>query len=96
MPRHCGDFGEALHAFEVGAERVDLERITGYAARIGAATTKRLGWVLEQLGIEDSIVDNLSCVPSSGYHKLDPSGPDRGTHNRRWMILENLPGTVGK
>ena len=96
MPRYCGDFGEALHAFEMGAERVDMERITGYAARLGAATTRRLGWVLEHLDVEDSVVDNLSSVSSSGFHKLDPSGPDRGTYNRRWMILENLPWTVGE
>ena len=95
MPRYYGDFAEALHAFDTGVERVNMERIADYAIRFGTATTKRLGWALEQCQIEHPVIENLSSVPSKSYHKLDPSGPDGGTYNRRWMLLENLPGTAG-
>ena len=94
MPRYCGDFGEALHAFDTGVERADMERIADYAFRLGTAASKRLGWALEMHGIEHSVIDRLSSFPSKSYNKLDPSGPDVGTYNRRWMLLENLPGTV--
>ena len=50
MPQHCGDFAEVLHAFQVGMDRLDIERIARYATRLGAATVKRLGWVLEYHG----------------------------------------------
>lgn len=96
MPRYCGDFGEALHAFDTGFERVNMERITDYAFRLGTAATKRLGWTLELHGVEHPVIDSLSSVPSMSHNKLDPSGPDGGTYNRRWMLLENLPGTVGE
>ena len=26
-PRYCGDFGEVLHAFQLGTERLDVERV---------------------------------------------------------------------
>ena len=95
MPRHCGGFTEALHAFDVGIERVDVERIAEYASRMSAVTSRRLGWALERNGVGGSVVDGLSGIPLKGRHKLDPSGPSTGTFNRRWMLLENVPGLPG-
>ena len=91
MPRHFGDFAEVLHAFDVGIERVNIHRIAGYASRLDAAVVKRLGWALEQHDIRDSEVDWLHSIPIRGSQKLNPSGPSRGTYNRRWMLIENLP-----
>ncbi|MCY4652466.1 MAG: hypothetical protein OXC95_04790 [Dehalococcoidia bacterium] len=73
MPRYCGDFGEALHAFDTGVERADMERIADYAFRLGKAASKRLGWALEMHGIEHPVIDSLSSFPSKSYNKLDPS-----------------------
>lgn len=92
MPRHFGDFTEVLHAFDVGIERMDLERIAGYATRLDASAAKRLGWVLEQHGVSGPEIDRLHSLPIRGYRKLDSSGPARGTYNGRWMLVENLPG----
>ena len=94
MPRYCGDFSEALHAFDTGVERVNMERIADYAIRLGTAATKRLGWTLELHGVEHPVIDRLASILSRHYNKLDPSGPDGGRYNRRWMLLENLPGTT--
>lgn len=94
MPRHCGDFGEVLHAFEARGEDLDVDRIVGYALRLDAATAKRLGWVLESLGITDPGLARLEKVPIKGYRNLDPTGPRAGPRNRRWMIQENLPGRI--
>lgn len=38
MPRYCGGFAEALHAFEAMGDRLDLERICRYAVLLGGAT----------------------------------------------------------
>jgi len=94
-PRYCGDFAEVLHAFEVRGAELDLERIVEYALVLGAATTKRLGWVLEQQGVDPSRLEQLAAVPIKGYRRLDPTGPRKGPCDRRWMIQENLPGKVG-
>lgn len=94
MPQYCGDFAEALHAFEISRERLNLERIMGYALKMDAATAKRLGWVLESIGIGRDRLELLVRVPIKGYRTLDPKGPRKGPCNRYWMIQENLPGKV--
>jgi len=96
MPRYCGDFAEVMHAFQVRGPKLDLEKIIRYSLKLDAATGKRLGWILEQQGIDLNRLEPLLEIPSKGYRVLDPTGPHRGPCNRRWMIQENLPGKVGK
>ena len=93
-PRYCGDFAEVLNAFKARADRLDLERIIDYALKLDAATAKRLGWVLENLGVPPSRLKRLAAVPIKGYRKLDPKGPRKGPCHRRWMVQENLPGRI--
>lgn len=93
-PQYCGDFGEVLRAFEVRGSYLNLERIINYARKLDAATSKRLGWVLEKQGIDSDRLESLARLPIKGYRKLDPTGPRKGPYNRRWMIQENLPGRV--
>ena len=92
MPQYCGDFAEAIHAFEVAMDRVDFERIANYAERLGATISKRLGWVLDHLGSQSPVIERLASIPIKGYRMLDPSGARKGPCNSRWMIQENLPG----
>ncbi|HVT79153.1 MAG TPA: type IV toxin-antitoxin system AbiEi family antitoxin [Phycisphaerae bacterium] len=94
MPQYCGDFAEVLHAFAARADRLDVSRIIDYALKLDAATAKRLGWVLQQQGVDERRLEKLARVPVKGYRTLDPSGPRRGPCDRRWMIQENLPGKV--
>ena len=95
MPQYCGDFAEVLHAFQVGMDHLDIERIARYASRLGAAAVKRLGWTLEYHGNDSSSIDQLASLPIKGYRMLDPTGPRRGPCNSRWMVQENLPGMIG-
>jgi predicted transcriptional regulator of viral defense system len=83
-----------LHAFAARADRLDVSRIIDYALKLDAATAKRLGWVLQQQGVDERRLEKLARVPVKGYRTLDPSGPRRGPCDRRWMIQENLPGKV--
>ncbi len=94
MPRYCGDFAEVLHAFEVSAPKLDLDRITRYALKLDAATAKRLGWILERQGVDSARLAPLRKVPIKGYRMLDPSGPRQGPCDAGWMIQVNLPGKV--
>ena len=91
-PQYCGDFAEVLHAFELRAPKLDLERIISYALKLDAATAKRLGWILERQGIATARLEPLRAVPIKGYRLLDPSGPHRGPYNARWRIQLNLSG----
>ena len=93
-PRSCGDFAEVLHAFDALGDRLDVERIVDYARKIDAATVKRLGWVLEELGVDGQRLERLARFPVKGFRTLDPTGPRKGPCNRRWMIQENVPGRM--
>ena len=94
MPQYCGDFGEVLHAFEVRGDNLDLGRIISYALKLDIVTAKRLGWVLENMGINFNQLKPLADQPIKGYRPLDPTGIRKGTCNNKWMIQENLPGVV--
>ena len=95
MPQYCGDFAEVLHAFQLGMARMDTERIIRYALRLGTATAKRLGWILESRGVNPSRLERLAALSTRSYRKLDVTGPRKGPCNRRWMVQENLPGIFG-
>jgi len=88
------DIAEVLHAFDARGRHLDIERIINHALRLGDATAKRLGWVLEKLGVGQRRLERLAQVKIKGYRKLDPTGPPKGPLNRNWMVQENLPGTV--
>ncbi|MBN2491431.1 MAG: type IV toxin-antitoxin system AbiEi family antitoxin domain-containing protein [Planctomycetes bacterium] len=94
MPQYCGDFAEVLHALNRRGTALDVARIVDYALKLDAAVAKRLGWVLEQQGVQPSKLRRLAAVPIRGYRKLDPTGPRRGPCNRRWRVQENLPGKL--
>ena len=51
MPQYCGGIAEVLHGFQVARDRLSLDQIIDHALRLGSATAKRLGWVLEHMGI---------------------------------------------
>ena len=60
------------------------------------AIAKRLGWILESLGVDSSKLESLAKIHTKGYRVLDSTGPRKGPCNRRWMIQENLPGKIGE
>lgn len=94
MPKYCGDFAEVLHAFDVRADKMDIDRIISYALKLDNATVKRLGWVLERQGVSSRQLEPLIKFPIKGYRVLDPTRLHIGPYNKRWMIQENLPGKV--
>lgn len=91
-PQYCGDFAEVLHAFEIWREQLQLQKIVEYSTKLGTAVAKRLGWVLESMGMDPALLQCVADIPIKGYRKLDPSGPDTGPRNPRWRLIENLPG----
>jgi len=89
-PRYFGGWAEVYSAFELQFSKLDLNKMVEYSIRFNAAIAKRLGWIFEKLGVENSILQKLENVHIKGYRVLDPTGPRRGHCNKRWMIQENL------
>ena len=94
MPHYCGDFSEVIQAFRIRERDLDIDKLIDYALRLDTVIAKRLGWILESIGYEGAGLARLTQVSIKGYRKLDPTGPRKGRCNRRWKILENLPGMV--
>lgn len=89
-PEYCGDFNEVLHAFKVAKERIRIPIIVEYALKLQKAVAKRLGLILESMGIEDRYLEALLKLPVKSYCKFDPSAPLKGPYNSKWKIRENL------
>lgn len=90
FPKYFGDWAEVFSAFESRISSLNLDKIIDYSLRLDAVIAKRLGWIMEKVGVEDSILQKLEDVPIKGYRVLIPGGPQKGTCNKRWMIQENL------
>lgn len=67
-------------------------QLLDYGVRLGnRAVFKRLGFLIEQLGI-DAPQTTAFCLRkvSKGYSALDPTGPRRGRLVRRWNLRLNV------
>ena len=50
---------------------------------------KRLGWVLEQLGVTAEILAPLQNYEVKAYYRLDLQNPSNEIKNAHWQIIEN-------
>jgi len=91
MPRHFGGISEGLAVLDRALDSLDISKLIDYALQYGSRTlVKRLGWSLEQAGVEMPVLMPLLEVPSPSYSVLDPGRPRRGKHDRRWKVIVNL------
>lgn len=96
MPRRFGGIGEGLAVLDRALDSLDVSKLIDYALQYGSRTlVKRLGWSLEQAGVEMSVLMPLLEVPSPSYSVLDPGRPRRGKHDRRWKVIVNLGAEAG-
>jgi hypothetical protein len=54
------------------------------------AVIKRLGFILEILGINTKIIDDLQQMKTASYVLLDTELPKIGKRISRWSIQQNL------
>lgn len=91
QPHCCGNFEEVLHAFKICVpDQLNIPKIVRYALRLEKVISKRLGYILQQLGVSLDKLEALLQVPSRGFKILNPSGPKKGPCNKTWMIVENI------
>jgi predicted transcriptional regulator of viral defense system len=90
-PRVFGTLGTGLETLEAHLGRLDLDKLVGYALRYDVgAVVKRLGWMLEALGVPESTTGPLHAYPVRSYYSLDPTRPPGGTPVPRWRVRNNL------
>ena len=89
-PNLCGGLREVLHAFLHVRDSINPETMFNYLKKEPLVIAKRVGWILENIGILAELQVVLERIPTHGVQKLDPSGLRRGHINKRWMLWENM------
>ena len=90
LPQYTGGLNEIAKALTTCWNDLDEKKLRKYAAKIGnSAVAKRLGFLMEILGLGDVEALSGETMRASGFSPLDPTLPKRGKYNRRWGLLVN-------
>lgn len=90
-PRRFGSLAEALGILEEHLHEIDVQRLIEHARRFSKqVVAKRVGHVLERLGVAPAVLEPLRALPMLGYRALDPTKQAVGTRDRRWQVIVNL------
>jgi predicted transcriptional regulator of viral defense system len=94
-PELCGGIRHLVHIMnEYGSIRErDMQKLAQVAHEAGTgAVWKRLGYLGERLWLEErALLDEAKKNLTTGYARLDPTIPRRGTLLRRWHLWVNVP-----
>ncbi len=93
-PKWGGGIRHVTHIIEAywSSEHRDETQLIDYAQKLGnAAVVKRMGYLLETLHMGDeTLIDRLHRSITTGYARLDPSVPARGSFITRWNLQINV------
>ena len=90
LPQYSGGVGEIAAALVGFWKTLDEKKLKKYAAGIGkSAVAKRLGFLMETLGLGNVELFRKSLTFAPGFVSLDPTLPKQGKYNRRWGLLIN-------
>jgi predicted transcriptional regulator of viral defense system len=90
LPQYAGGVSEIARALKSSWNKLDEKKLRRYAAKIGnSAVAKRLGFMMETLGLGDVKAFRTAIPLAPGFSPLDPAMPKRGKYNRRWGLLVN-------
>lgn len=90
IPQYAGGVGEIVKALSTSWNELDEFKLREYTIKIGnSAVAKRLGFLMETLGLGDAEAFRKAVHLSAGFSSLDPGLPRRGKYNRRWGLLIN-------
>ena len=90
LPQYAGGVEEISKALATGWAQIDEAKLQKYASKIGnSAVAKRLGFLMEELGLGDIEKLRKTVALAPGFSPLDPSMPHNVKYNRRWGLLVN-------
>ena len=88
LPEYGLGLSETVKAFKA---KPDIGKMRDYALRMKSGSlVKRLGFLLDSLGADERMAEELSAKVSGGYCLLDATGPKFGKPNKKWHIIENI------
>lgn len=86
-----GGMSAGIEILEDALPKVNVIKLIQYGLQYNTgAVIKRLGWVLEQLGVENELLAPLQAYEVTTYYRLEPQNVSNKHHNARWKIIENI------
>lgn len=90
-PDYAGGIVETAKAIYALRDKIKWDKLLDYAIKFDSqAVIKRLGFLLESLGIGGEITSDLQKIKSTSYALLDTELPQTGKRISRWSIQQNL------
>lgn len=90
-PDYAGGIVEIARALFQSKDQLKYHVLLSYAVRFKSqAVIKRLGFLLEELGIQNKIIPELQKIKTSSYVLLDTKLPKTGKLLSRWSVQQNL------
>ncbi|MCK5840135.1 MAG: hypothetical protein KAG99_09810, partial [Bacteroidales bacterium] len=90
-PDYAGGIVEIARAIYISRDKINWGKLLNYIEKFKSqAVIKRLGFLLELLGIDNNIIDELQEKKTASYVLLDTELPKTGKMISRWSIHQNL------
>jgi predicted transcriptional regulator of viral defense system len=93
QPEYCGGITEGAKGLWMRRADLRPQKLVEYAARFqSGAVTRRLGYLLELLGVGSEVeLNSLRKSLTATYVPLDPILPRVGPHLAKWRLQINVP-----
>ena len=90
-PDYAGGIVEIARAIYISKDKIKFDTLLEYVKKFNSqAVIKRLGFLLETLEINNSIIDELQKLKTASYVVVDTELPKTGKLISRWSIQQNL------
>jgi predicted transcriptional regulator of viral defense system len=90
LPQYVGGVAEVTKVLSIGWTQLNESKLRKYAVKLGiSAVAKRLGFLMETLGLGNVEAFRRVVTLAPGFSPLDPTLPHHGKYNRRWGLLVN-------
>ena len=90
-PRLFGGIEMAMETFENYSATLDHEKVIEYTIKYSMGSViKRMGWILDKMGVSKKIFTPLQEYGVNTYYALDPTRPKKGNPESHWNIVHNL------
>ena len=96
VPRAFGGLSAGIETLETHLGRLDLDGLIAYAVRYDVgAVVKRLGWMLEVLGVPGSVTNPLRTYPVRTLLPVGSLWPRR-RNSCDWLASARQPASRGR
>lgn len=90
-PDYAGGITEIVKALYKSKEKLQTTKFQEYLEKFNTqAVYKRLGFIVNQLGLFPDLQDFIYGKITSSYAPLDPSLPKQGNYSSKWGIIDNI------